>query len=176
MQFIHLEKDFGLLWRKDCVDFTTDLHYTLLHKKRSLNWTFFEGSTHLYKRVCPSVRLSVLSSVRLSVMHFFWWVDYERKWSERPRETVWLLPTSFKMSQNVSKCPKMSQRSTSDASSLHPSIPSWGHHTALSIDIAGSHYHASLAKLSMVTLSINTHTHTHTHINIGCHVMTWRVF
>ena len=75
---------------------------------------------HLYKRVCPSVCLSVRGSVCLSGPRFFQWADYGRKWSEMNRKTVlmlhtsrkvfWIDPKCFQMSQNVPKCPLQTHR------------------------------------------------------------------
>ena len=58
---------------------------------------FLDASSHLYKRVCPSVGLSVT--------RFFQWADFGRKWSEMPKKTVWRLENI--VFRNILKCPKM---------------------------------------------------------------------
>ena len=62
----------------------------------SLSVTFFDASSHLYKKVCPSVRRSVCRSVRRSVRpsvcssgtRFFKWADNVWKWSEMTGKTI----------------------------------------------------------------------------------------
>ena len=64
---------------------------------------FLDASTHLYKRVCAWLR----GSVSLSVLRFFKWADYGRKWSELIRKTVFLLQTRQNVFWMVPKRPKM---------------------------------------------------------------------
>ena len=60
---------------------------------------FLDASTHLYKRVCPSVHRSVRWSVRGSVMRFFRSRKNDWKWSESIRN---LIKTTFKHFYNLS--------------------------------------------------------------------------